>query len=244
MSSLGIKILKFSNKIDESIGTIKLETLSLRYYLKPASLNLNNNSNKLKIFFWDRGGIKIKEWIKFFDEKDIDEITYFSKPDYGRIESDIKNLIMNKRLKVNILKENFFTKEKFIQIISKNDVFVCPRKKEGIGMTIVEAISRGMFIIGYNDSTMNEYINESNIGFLFDETTDEKININNILDHYEARKLNAENKYNNWLNQKKDILPLFKKKPTISKKITDKILFMINDINYLFKKILKINYFY
>ena len=244
MSSLGIKILKFSNKIDESIGTIKLETLSLRYYLKPASLNLNNNSNKLKIFFWDRGGIKIKEWIKFFDEKDIDEITYFSKPDYGRIESDIKNLIMNKRLKVNILKENFFTKEKFIQIISKNDVFVCPRKKEGIGMTIVEAISRGMFIIGYNDSTMNEYINESNIGFLFDETTDEKININNILDHYEARKLNAENKYNNWLKQKKDILPLFKKKPTISKKITDKILFMINDINYLFKKILKINYFY
>ena len=111
-------------------------------------------------------------------------------------------------------------------------------------MTIVEAISRGMFIIGYNDSTMNEYINESNIGFLFDETTDKKININNILDHYEARKLNAENKYNNWLNKKKDILPLFKKKPTISKKITDRILFMINDINYLFKKILKINYFY
>ena len=100
MSSLGIKILKFSNKIDESIGTIKLDTLSLRYYLKPASFNLNNNSNKLKIFFWDRGGIKFKEWIKFFDEKDIDEITYFSKPDYSRKESDIENLIMNKRFKV------------------------------------------------------------------------------------------------------------------------------------------------
>ena len=55
MSSLGIKILKFSNKIDESIGTIKLDTLSLRYYLKPASLKLNNKTNKLKIFFCDRG---------------------------------------------------------------------------------------------------------------------------------------------------------------------------------------------
>ena len=79
-----------------------------------------------------QGRNKNKEWIKFFDEKDIDEITYFSKPDYGRIESDIKNLIMNKRLKVNILKENFFTKEKFIQIISKNDVFVCPRKRRAL----------------------------------------------------------------------------------------------------------------
>ena len=84
-------------------------------------------------------------------------------------------------------------------------------------MTIVEAISRGMFIIGYNDSTMNEYINESNIGFLFDETTDEKININNILDHYEARKLNAENKYNNWLNKRK-IFYLFLKKTYYFKK--------------------------
>ena len=117
---------------------------------------------------------------------------------------------MNKRFKVNIIKDNFFTREKFIQIVSETDVFVCPRKKEGIGMTIVEAISRGVFIVGYNDSTMNEYINQSNMGFLFDETTDQKINIENITNHYEARKLNAVDKYNKWLNEKKDILPFFK----------------------------------
>ena len=51
MSSLGVKILKFSEKITENIGNVKLDTLSLKYYIKPDLSKIEFNQKKLNIFF-------------------------------------------------------------------------------------------------------------------------------------------------------------------------------------------------
>ena len=111
-------------------------------------------------------------------------------------------------------------------------------------MTIVEAISRGMFVVGFNASTLNEYITDQKIGFLFDEKSINKIDINNIIENYEFRKSIAQENYVNWLGQKKKILPFFNNKLNLRKKLSFKLLFLVSDINFLLKKILRINYFY
>ncbi len=244
MSSIDVKILKFSKKISESIGSININSLELRYYIKPSFSEPRSTNKRLNIFFWDRGGIKFKDWIKHFKEKDINELTYFSKPDYGRSQSYSNELSNNNNFKINFIKDNFLSKEKFIELMTQNDVFIAPRKKEGIGMTIVEAFSRGMFIVGYNDSTMNEYINDNKLGFLFDEKSDQKIDINYILNNFEYRRRKAEQKYNDWTAEKKNILPFVLKKPNIYKKTKINLLFLISDLNFLLKRILRINYFY
>ena len=58
-------------------------------------------------------------------------------------------------------------KSEYLSLFEKCNVFIAPRKKEGIGITIVEAISKGMFVVGYNDSTMNEYVSDKESRFHF-----------------------------------------------------------------------------
>ena len=45
-----------------------------------------------------------------------------------------------------------------MKLVKYSDVFISPRKQEGIGMSFLEAMSLGKYIIAINDSTMNEYI--------------------------------------------------------------------------------------
>ena len=50
ISNLGIKVLKFSDKITESIGKEKIDSLKLNYFIKP-NLNLPIKKQKNKYFF-------------------------------------------------------------------------------------------------------------------------------------------------------------------------------------------------
>ena len=46
-------------------------------------------------------------------------------------------------------------------------MFLFVLEKEGIGMAQVEALANGKYLVGFNDATMNEYIINKKIGFLF-----------------------------------------------------------------------------
>jgi glycosyltransferase involved in cell wall biosynthesis len=140
--------------------------------------------------------------------------------------------------------KKYLPKNEYLNIFEKCNVFIAPRKKEGIGITIVEAISRGMFVVGYNDSTMNEYVSDKKLGFIFDEKTKEKINTKDIIENYEHRKKYAQLNYNKWIQNKKKIIPLLKEEAKITKKMHFFPLFLIDDIKFLIKKIFNINFFY
>ena len=71
MSNLGIKVLKFSDKITKSIGNESITSLRLNYFIKPILYNSINKSKKLNIFFWDRGRINFNDWYYLFDKKKI-----------------------------------------------------------------------------------------------------------------------------------------------------------------------------
>ena len=174
MSNLGVKVLKFSNKITESIGNEKIDSLRLNYFIKPTLKQAINKSKKLNIFFWDRGRINFNDWYHFFDKKEINQIIYFPMPDLGFniIDDDLPNL---KEHKIKRIDKKFLSKKEYLKLFKMCNVFVAPRKKEGIGMSIVEAISKGIFLVGYNDSTMNEYISNNKVGFIYDENTNKKI---------------------------------------------------------------------
>ena len=244
MSSLGIKVLKFSNKITKSINNEEIESLELNYFIKPDFSSIDNKENKINIFFWDRGRIQIKDWLHLFEKKYLNEIVYFPNPDPGMPKIKKDDIDYQKEYNIKYVNKKFLPKNEYLEIFGKCNVFIAPRKKEGIGLTIVEAISKAMFIVGYDDATMNEYISDNKIGFIYDERTFEKIDHNNIIQNYEYRKKNAELNYNKWVQDKKKIIPLLKKENKLIKKITFFPLFLLDDIKFLIKKIFNINFFY
>ena len=244
ITNLGIKVLKFSDKITESIGKEEVDSLKLNYFIKPNFSSSINQQTKLNIFFWDRGRIKIDDWLHLFDQEEINQIVYFPQPDPGIEIVNNDNLIKKKNYNINLIDKKFLPKSEYLSLFEKCNVFIAPRKKEGIGITIVEAISKGMFVVGYNDSTMNEYVSDKKVGFIFDEKTTEKINTKDIIENYEHRKKYAELSYNKWIQNKKKIIPLLKEETKIIKKIHFFPLFLIDDIKFLIKKIFNINFFY
>ncbi len=244
MSRLGIKVLKFSSKITESIGKETVASLNLNYFLKPEFNSEIDKYSKLNIFFWDRGRINIDEWLKLFNKDEINKIVYFPKPDPGEQTNEKRYLEIKKEYNFELIEKKFMPKSDFINVMKKCNVFIAPRKKEGIGIAMVEAISRGMYVVGYNDSTMNEYIKDNKIGFIFDKNTKDKINSSNITLNYDYRKNYSKKSYNRWMDEKEKIIPLLEKENIIINKFYDYPLFLLDDIKFLVKKLLNINFFY
>lgn len=52
------------------------------------------------------------------------------------------------------------------QALSRSNVFICPRFTEGIGMAMLEALSKGMLVIAHDEPTANEYISHRVNGIL------------------------------------------------------------------------------
>jgi hypothetical protein len=169
----------------------------------------------------------------------------FSSSEVNKI--DLLDLKKNKKLiippeikskfRINYIRKNFLKSESFKKILNNNDVFVSPRKKEGIGMAQVEAISQGKYIIGYNDSTMKEYIKNEKIGFIF--PSNKKIKISLINKFFNYRLNDNKKSYNKWEKDKKKILIFFNKK--IKKTVKNKINYIDIFLSYYLKLIFNIH---
>ena len=59
--------------------------------------------------------------------------------------------------------------EEYADLLGSCGLFAAPRRKEGIGLSFLDAMARGAFVLGYDSPTMNEYIRHAETGWLFNE---------------------------------------------------------------------------
>ena len=216
-----IKILSFSKKINKLCAQNGLNYLYCRYFLKP-QINKMPKAKKIKILFWYRGNIKLYDWIKYINLKEVECINYYTLIDpFYKKENFTKDDI--KKYKLNIIKGNYKSdKKKFLKLLNNSDVFVSPRTKEGIGMSFIEALSKSKYVLAYNYSTMSDYIINDKYGYLFKKKTNKlkKINLNKIKNYSKNRYKFSQLLYKEWLSKKKNIESIYD--------------FKINNINSFF----------
>lgn len=232
-----IRVISFSNKISEKCMKFSIDFLQLRYFMKP-QISFHNINYPYSILFWDRGDLKIEDWLDIFDPRDVKKIYYIDTPDPGKNTKGIKRDLLDK-YDIEIIKRKFReNRNEFLQYLKKSDIFITPRKKEGIGLPAIEAISYGKYIIGYDDSTLNEYLVDSKIGKLFKDNK-VKIDHKDILDSNNYRLEYARKKFLSWEKEKNLINSFIFKETKVNKlNLLVKLSFLIDDLKNFIKSIL------
>jgi glycosyltransferase involved in cell wall biosynthesis len=198
-----LKILSFSKTITSYIKQFDINTLNLQYYKSP----IFAENNQKHTFYWDRGIIDFDIIKKVINPKDIDSLTLLKITDPGKQGTSVSPDDI-KTYKINLVEADFLPSEKYLEYVQRCNIFVAPRKKEGIGMSFIEALSMGKVVIGYDDATLNEYITHDTDGYLFKKNPSflDLSNIENI-------KLNSKTRYEEgykaWQRDKDQIIPFF-----------------------------------
>lgn len=205
-----LKILSFSKKINQLCVQNNLNYLYCRYFLKPHKNKISKNK-KIKILFWYRGQIKFTDWIKYINLKDVEYIIYYTLVDpFYKKEKFTKYDI--KKYKLKIIKGNYkSSKKKFLQLLDNSDVFVSPRTKEGIGMSFLEALSRSVYLIAYDNSTMSDYITNDKLGYLIREKKNKNkpLKLSYIKNFKKYRFKYSQSFYNEFISKKKNIETIY-----------------------------------
>jgi len=236
---INIKLLCFSKKIKLHADKIGCQNIGLKYFIRPKEMELKTPQKTLNIFFWYRNDLKLNDWIGFFNLNKINKIIYFDCPDPGRKSEEFDKIFLDK-YKIELTKMSFLPHSQYIEYVKNCDVFISPRKQEGIGMSFLEAISMGKYIVSNDDSTMNEYVTDKNIGFLINKKKKKSIDYNDIINGVNYRTQFAKNGYLQWLKQKNEVINFFLNNLHKRKKnCFTEILFFLDFIKFYLKKLLK-----
>jgi len=199
-----IKVISFSKKITNQIKDKNINYISLKFHKKTRYDKINK---KINIFFWNRGDVRISDWINAIDINLINKIYYLNLDKI--YPENIDKTLMEKFI---IIKKKFLNRKSFLSLLRKCEIFISPRKKEGIGMAQVEALSMGKYLLGFRDATMTDYILNKKIGSFLDNNACNILEINNVLHFKKYRLLYNEKCYQQYNNSQIKILNLYKKK--------------------------------
>ena len=102
-------------------------------------------------------------------------------------------------------------------------------------MGMVEALAHGKYVIGYNESTMNEYIQNKKIGLLIPSNQNFTISLLNKYSNYRFKVNNIF--YQKWKKDKSKILNFFNSKNKVKK--NNKIIFFSICLNFYSRLIIR-----
>ncbi len=121
---------------------------------------------------------------------------------YGKYKKILYQLVDNLNLKDNVIFHGFIKDQN--EIYNVIDILLTFSISEGFGLVTVEAMLRGIPIIGYDNSATSEIIEHKKSGYLFHDQKDFGLGVEYILDsqHYTVIRLEAYNRANKLFNDK------------------------------------------
>ncbi len=120
----------------------------------------------------------------------------------GKYKKRLHQLVDNLDLKDNVIFHGFIKDQN--KIYNAIDILLTFSISEGFGLVTVEAMMRGIPIIGYDNSATSEIIEHKRSGYLFHNKKDFELGVEYILDsqHYTEIRLEAYDRANKLFNDK------------------------------------------
>lgn len=232
-----IIFINFSKRIHNKLLNLGLQTHYFQYFPTPQEKCFGD---KNKLFFWQRRDeINLNLVEKLFANYPINIHLHQALDPYQLIDKASEKQIK----KFQLVSSNWFdSREEFLLAIKDKAFFIAPRIKEGIGMSLLEAMAMGKIVIANNDATMNEYIEHGVNGYLFDYKNPKPLIFNDLEKIQDNAYNSIKEGYKKFQINKQDIINIVNNKlPPINftqtQRIYCKILRTIIFIYYKFKKI-------
>jgi hypothetical protein len=201
LSNAGLRVIAFSEKIKRLCDRNKIPAIALKYYIDPDLYDPPPRIGGCRVFFWARGGIRFSDVEPMLLAEQIDSFICVLHPDPGRTAEHISS-VDAERLKMRLIKtDEFMPRPEYLRLLDQANVFIAPRRREGIGISFLEALAMRKCVVAYDDATMNEYIHTGKTGLLFGNASSGPMDLSQAGGLAESSYASARAGYQDWLGQ-------------------------------------------
>jgi hypothetical protein len=162
-----LRVVAFSGAVAERSRAAGLPTLALRFYMDPAAHAPARWEEGPVVFYWNRTGLVDPGFLaRTCSALGARELVF--RPDVDpRIDLAGRYELPRRLGETAVRSVSFSDRESYLRGVEQTNVFLAPRRREGVGLTVVEALARGCAVLACDEPTMNEYIEHGRTGFLF-----------------------------------------------------------------------------
>jgi len=162
----GLRVINFCRATHQFFERRGYQSLLVRYWPTPQRSSISRAPG-LRVFFWIRkrnlGWPVLKTLLgdarpeRLIIRASADPGESLQLPDDRDIEE----------YRIELL-EGWMDRPRYLQLLQACNVFLAPRRFEGIGMSFLEAMASGLLVVAVNNPSMNEYIRDRQNGLLFE----------------------------------------------------------------------------
>ena len=161
-----VHIVSFSEQVCAKANAAGLPLLQLKYYKDPATFKPVSWQAGRVIFYWNRTGLIGPKFLEQLCRSLQAKKLIFRGQIDPRIDKNVSYKLPDKFGETIIESVSMSSQEVYIKKLDEANIFIAPRKNEGVGMTFIEALAKGCCVISYDAPTMNEYIHSGGNGIL------------------------------------------------------------------------------
>jgi hypothetical protein len=162
-----VKVLCFSAAMYQIARRHELESLYLRYF--PAfegDVALTDSASRPGIFLWQRRPFPSWETLA----SSIPANTFGKVHIHAALDPGFDEVKFPQKIELNLFSFSssdwFKDKRELYEKMNGFEYYFAPRDREGIGFSFIDAMSRGMAVIGLDLPTLNEYVVHGENGYL------------------------------------------------------------------------------
>lgn len=171
------RFINFSAVLHHKLTALGAESLRVQFAPKTDARQRPANRNEgVKLFFWQRKNSITWDTIRqLIDPDQVRSVHIHAAVDPGKTfvrptDEEIERF--------NITFSDWFeSRDAYLEKVAACDIYVAPRKYEGIGMSFLEAMAMGKCVIAADCPTMNEYIRHGENGLLFNVAAPERLDL-------------------------------------------------------------------
>lgn len=162
-----VRILSFCHALHRRMQRLGVLSTYAQYYPDPGTLEPVGDFETLRGFFWQRHFELTWDDITVL----IGEAPFAGMHIHLAQDPDAETRSLPSSEEVaqhNITTSSWFgTREEYLDVLARSNVFFAPRLSEGIGFSFLEAMAMGMCVVAVDQPTMSEYLTDGVSGLLW-----------------------------------------------------------------------------